>query len=90
MMTDIKIGDIVYLLSTGWGVNDKPGWAMWQVRIESGVGNYFDVTMIKKVGAYFFVFKKSGIRHVSREDLFKTTAEAKIELVRRLIEDQIS
>ena len=86
----MKAGDTVYLLSTGWGVNDKPAWGLWKVSVNEISGNYIKIEMIEKVGAYFFVFKKFGTRHVSREDLFKTTAAAKIELVRRLIEDQIS
>jgi len=86
----MKEGDIVYFLFSGWGVNEKSSWAMWQVKIESDVSDHSNVKMIKKVGAYFFTFRKGNKHFARRKDLFKTTAEAKIALVRRLIEDQIA
>ena len=86
----MKEGDTVYFLFTGWGLHDEPSWAIWQVRIKGDAGNDCNVTMIKKVGAYFFVFRKDKTHWARRKDLFKTTAEAKAALVRRLIEEQIA
>jgi len=86
----MKKGDVVYFLFTGWGVNEKPSWAIWKVNINSIVGTVSSVKMIEKVGAYFFRFRKNASHYARPKDLFKTAAEAKINLVRRLIEERIA
>jgi len=89
-MERLKLGDIKYVLYTGWGIHHTPAWAIWKVRIIDSVETRRPkVKFLEKKLTKYFTLEKDMEYNTNRSDLLDDLSEAKEELVKKITENRL-